>query len=603
MPKHLRMAHKLWLAVILIVVMLVAVVGFAAYRSAKVQAHADAVSKDMESRVQAALRWSGLTETNAARTQALIVSSDPAVEAEFKDVITATSAQISEVQKSLESMALSEADKQQMAKIAAARKTMIDLRGEARKLKSDGQQEQAVTLITQKYNPSVAAYTTTLREFVQQQQQGAEAVQKQMAAERMLTVKIAAVAVGLLLLAIIVGAYYLIGSIQRPLEQANGLAERIAGGDLSMQESVTRGDEFGDLLRSLYAMSSALGRMVHQVRQSTDSIAIASAEIATGNHDLSARTEQTSSNLQETAAAMEQFTSTIQQSAGSAQQASSLAAGATGVARRGGEVVNQVVATMEDINHSSKKIADIIGVIDGIAFQTNILALNAAVEAARAGEQGRGFAVVASEVRSLAQRSAEAAKEIKLLISASVEKVETGSRLVSDAGTTMTDIVQSVQRVTDMIGEITAASSEQSAGVSQVNKAISNLDQMTQQNAALVEESAAAAQSLREQADHLAREVSMFKVNAASYGPAQAAIGAARATAAQRPQAPAATAVPPAPARPAPGSGAKALHGTPAAVAKAPAAAAAVAKVSAAPAPASRKPAVAQGSEEDWESF
>ena len=337
-----------------------------------------------------------------------------------------------------------------------------------------------MTLINQKYNPSVVAYLAALREFVAQQQKNAADTQAAMAAERMLTVKIAAVAVALLLLAIIVGAYYLIGSIQRPLAQARGLAERIAGGDLSQQESVTRGDEFGDLLRSLYAMSNALGRMVHQVRQSTDSIAIASAEIATGNQDLSARTEQTSSNLQETAAAMEEFTSTIQQSAGSAQQASSLAAGATGVARRGGEVVTQVVATMEDINHSSKKIADIIGVIDGIAFQTNILALNAAVEAARAGEQGRGFAVVASEVRSLAQRSAEAAKEIKQLISASVEKVETGSRLVSDAGTTMTDIVQSVQRVTDMIGEITAASSEQSAGVSQVNKAISNLDQMTQ---------------------------------------------------------------------------------------------------------------------------
>ena len=434
----------------------------------------------MEARVQAALRWSGLTETNAARTQALIVSNDPAVEAEFKDVIAATSAQISEVQKSLESMALSDADKAQMNKIAAARKTMIDLRGEARKLKGDGQQDQAVTLIHQKYNPSVVAYLTALREFVAQQQKNAADTQAAMAGERMLTVKIAAVAVALLLLAIIVGAYYLIGSIQRPLAQARGLAERIAGGDLSQQESVTRGDEFGDLLRSLYAMSNALGRMVHQVRQSTDSIAIASAEIATGNQDLSARTEQTSSNLQETAAAMEEFTSTIQQSAGSAQQASSLAAGATGVARRGGEVVTQVVATMEDIHHSSKKIADIIGVIDGIAFQTNILALNAAVEAARAGEQGRGFAVVASEVRSLAQRSAEAAKEIKQLISASVEKVETGSRLVSDAGTTMTDIVQSVQRVTDMIGEITAASSEQSAGVSQVNKAISNLDQMTQ---------------------------------------------------------------------------------------------------------------------------
>jgi len=594
------MAHKLWLAVILIVVMLVAVVGFAAYRSAKVQAQADAVSKDMEARVQAALRWSGLTETNAARTQALIVSNDPAVEAEFKDVIAATSAQISEVQKSLESMALSDADKAQMNKIAAARKAMIDLRGEARKLKGDGQQDQAVTLINQKYNPSVVAYLTALREFVAQQQKNAADTQAAMAAERMLTVKIAAVAVALLLLAIIVGAYYLIGSIQRPLAQAHGLAERIAGGDLSQQESVTRGDEFGDLLRSLYAMSNALGRMVHQVRQSTDSIAIASAEIATGNQDLSARTEQTSSNLQETAAAMEEFTSTIQQSAGSAQQASSLAAGATGVARRGGEVVTQVVATMEDINHSSKKIADIIGVIDGIAFQTNILALNAAVEAARAGEQGRGFAVVASEVRSLAQRSAEAAKEIKQLISASVEKVETGSRLVSDAGTTMTDIVQSVQRVTDMIGEITAASSEQSAGVSQVNKAISNLDQMTQQNAALVEESAAAAQSLREQADHLAREVSMFKVNAASYGPAQAAIGAARGAAKVT------VSLSPARATPAPAAGGTTASaarigttGTSAALAKAPAPSS-VAKTGSQK---NAKQGAAAGAEEDWESF
>eukprot|EP01037_Dinobryon_pediforme_P004640 gene4640-4686_t len=228
MPKQLRMAHKLWLAVILIVVMLVAVVGFAAYRSAKVQAQADAVSKDMEARVQAALRWSGLTETNAARTQALIVSNDPAVEAEFKDVIAATSAQISEVQKSLESMALSDADKAQMNKIAAARKTMIDLRGEARKLKSDGQQDQAVTLINQKYNPSVAAYLAALREFVAQLQKNAAETQVAMAAERMLTVKIAAVAVGLLLLAIIVGAYYLIGSIQRPLAQANGLADHLA---------------------------------------------------------------------------------------------------------------------------------------------------------------------------------------------------------------------------------------------------------------------------------------------------------------------------------------------------------------------------------------
>ena len=393
---------------------------------------------------------------------------------------------------------------------------------------------------------------------------------------------------GALLLAIIVGAYYLIRSIVLPLQQATALAGCIAEGDLSQRETITRADEFGELLHSLYAMSDSLGRMVYQVRQSTDSIATASAEIAAGNHDLSARTEQTSSNLQETAAAMEQFTSTIQQSASSAQQASSLAAGASGVARRGGEVVTQVVSTMEAIQHSSQKIADIIGVIDGIAFQTNILALNAAVEAARAGEQGRGFAVVASEVRSLAGRSAEAAKEIKQLIGTSVEKVEAGSRLVQDAGTTMQDIVQSVQRVNDMIGEITAASTEQSAGVSQVNQAVGNLDQMTQQNAALVEESAAAAQSLREQAEQLAQVVSMFKVNASGMPPA-------------RRSAP----VPaPAPARAVPAPAKPSTLRTPAA--KAPSArlaAAAPVKKPAAQPPAPQPRAKAAGGDDDWESF
>ncbi len=599
MSKHLRMAQKLWLAVLLIVLMLLAVVGFAAYRSAAVQAQSDSVGREMDSRVQAALRWTGLTETNAARTQALIVSNDPAVEAEFKDLISATSAQITEVQKSLEAMALSDADKVQMAKIAEARKLMIDLRGQARKLKADNQQEQAVTLIKQSYNPAVAAYITTLRDFVKQQQDAEKAIQKEIAASRMWTVKMAAAAVSLLLLAIVVGAYFLIGSIQRPLEQATALAGRIAEGDLSGRETVTRGDEFGDLLRALYVMSDALGRMVHQVRQSTDSIAIASAEIATGNHDLSARTEQTSSNLQQTAAAMEQFTSTIQQSASSAQQASSLAAGATGVARRGGEVVTQVVSTMEDINHSSKKISDIIGVIDSIAFQTNILALNAAVEAARAGEQGRGFAVVASEVRNLAGRSADAAKEIKQLINASVEKVETGSRLVTDAGTTMNDIVQSVQRVTDMIGEITAASSEQSAGVGQVNQSIGNLDQMTQQNAALVEESAAAAQSLREQAEQLAHVVSRFKVDPASYGAARAA--PAPASTAPPPSRPAASLAKPSP-KPLPGLRAKAAPASGKTGAAAPAPAAIAAPPASAGGSASRS-APAAGADADWESF
>ena len=266
------------------------------------------------------------------------------------------------------------------------------------------------------------------------------------------------------------------------------------------------------------ALKQALGRVQQtllQVRASAGSVTTASDEIASGNHDLSSRTEQAASSLQQTASAMEQLTATVRNSAESARQANQLAASAAEVAERGGSVVSQVVSTMDEINASSKKIADIIGVIDGIAFQTNILALNAAVEAARAGEQGRGFAVVASEVRSLAQRSAEAAKEIKGLIGASVERVEAGSKLVADAGQTMGEIVGSVQRVSDIIGEITAAAAEQSDGIGQVNTAVTQLDQMTQQNAALVEESTAAAESLRTQAQRLAQALAGFRLAAA----------------------------------------------------------------------------------------
>jgi len=268
----------------------------------------------------------------------------------------------------------------------------------------------------------------------------------------------------------------------------------------------------GSLLDSLQRLSSVLRAMLGDIRHAAQNMAQASSEIATGNQDLSQRTEQTASNLQRTASSMEALTGTVRQSADAARQANQLAATAAEVAARGGTVVGQVVATMDDINHSSKKISDIVGVIDGIAFQTNLLALNAAVEAARAGEQGRGFAVVASEVRSLAGRSAEAAKEIKGLISASVEKVESGSRLVQDAGSTMDEIVNSVRRVSDIIGEITAASSEQSRGIGDVNSAINVLDQMTQQNAALVEQSAAAAGSLKDQALKLEQAVRAFRL-------------------------------------------------------------------------------------------
>jgi methyl-accepting chemotaxis protein len=304
-------------------------------------------------------------------------------------------------------------------------------------------------------------------------------------------------------------------SITSPIGYAARVADAIADGDLTMPIRVEGRDEAASLLGALNRMQDSLRQVVGQVHESSASIRHASSEVASGNTDLSHRTEQAASSLQQTASSMEQLTGTVRHSADSARQASQLAGSAADVAARGGQVVAQVVSTMVEINTSSKKIADIIGTIDGIAFQTNILALNAAVEAARAGEQGRGFAVVAGEVRSLAQRSAAAAREIKSLISASVDRVEVGSKLVADAGSTMDEIVASVQRVSDIIGEISAGAGEQSTGISQVNGAVSALDSMTQQNAALVEESAAAAESLREQAARLSSVVSTFKLGMA----------------------------------------------------------------------------------------
>jgi methyl-accepting chemotaxis protein-1 (serine sensor receptor) len=327
---------------------------------------------------------------------------------------------------------------------------------------------------------------------------------------------IRAVAIAALILGVGLAATFgllLIRGINRSLGHAVEVSNAVAQGDLTKPIHVDGKDEIAQLLKAMSDMKENLVRVVSEVRAGVDSVSTASAQIAAGNQDLSSRTEQQASNLQQTAASMEQLTATVKQSADNARQANQLANAASESAARGGQVVGEVITTMNAITEASKRIAEIINVIDGIAFQTNILALNAAVEAARAGEQGRGFAVVAGEVRNLAQRSAQAAREIKAMITDSVQKVEAGSRLVSDAGATMNEIVTQVKRVTDLIGEITSAAVEQSSGISQVNEAVTQMDQVTQQNAALVEESAAAAASLKEQADRLASAVAVFRLS------------------------------------------------------------------------------------------
>ncbi|MBB5608127.1 MULTISPECIES: methyl-accepting chemotaxis protein [unclassified Janthinobacterium] len=398
-----------------------------------------------------------------------------------------------------------------MSELDAALKAGAPLNNKVIELRKAGQTEEAAGVLTQQAAPALKRVLDTLDKLVayEGEQVAEAAAEAETLSNSARTTMIILGSVAVLLGAFV--AWIITRSITQPINAAVAVAETVASGDLSSQIIVNSSDETGRLLQALKTMNDSLLGVVGQVRQGTDAIATASGEIAAGNYDLSSRTEEQASSLEETASSMEELTSTVKQNADNARQANQLAKSASEVAVRGGHIVSQVVDTMGSINASSRKIVDIIGVIDGIAFQTNILALNAAVEAARAGEQGRGFAVVATEVRNLAHRSASAAKEIKELIAASVSNVDTGSRLVNEAGQTMGDIVDSIVRVTDIMGEITSATHEQTVGIEQINMAIAQMDEVTQQNAALVEEAAAASHSMQEQAAELAQVVGFFK--------------------------------------------------------------------------------------------
>ncbi len=496
---------------ILLITALIAATGM--WRIASLQGASERVATQEIEQQTLVEDWASDISLNWVRTEAFL----KAIDRDYMDKLTAdtqaTATGMDAKVKRIEALVQGDTARSLLATIATARTAYNDKLTEIRELHRGGEPnvptmvDKDLRPLAEKYLKSLDDLRTTMATKLAESQADTGTLAK--ASQVLLGVgTLVAVALGALL------AFTVTRSIVRPVQQGRQAAENIADGDLTHPIVAAGNDETGQLLQALAAMQSRLASIVGNVRHSAEGVATASAEIASGNNDLSARTEQQASALEETAASMEELGSTVRQNADNARQANQLAMNASTVAKQGGDVVAEVVDTMKGINDSSKKIADIISVIDGIAFQTNILALNAAVEAARAGEQGRGFAVVAGEVRSLAQRSAEAAKEIKGLISTSVERVERGTALVDKAGATMTEVVSAIRRVTDIMGEISAASSEQSSGVSQVGEAITQMDQATQQNAALVEQSAAAADSLKTQAGQLVDAVAVFRLSA-----------------------------------------------------------------------------------------
>ncbi len=507
--QRLSVGGRLALGFSAVLMFMVVVAGFSIYQLSLISARSAEIATVHLSGVREALLISESATRYRVREYRLAMTDHGKLDSVIKRMDQAVEA-VDQHRKSFESTIGSDQERKLYASFESAWQTYLATSARMKDRLQASDTEAAMGIMTTdslKHFDAVVAALKAMSEFNDQSAQAASSQAMAMSDRaRNLILLVVAGAIGLgVLLSLVISR-----AVTRPLKLALGLAEAVADGNLTHQLQATGNDEVAQLTRALSKMVGQLRSLVGEVRSGVHSVSIASGEIAVGSHDLSSRTEEAAASLQQTASAMEQLTGTMSHAADTAQQANQLATHATNSARKGGDVVARVVQNMSQITDSSRKIGDIIGVIDGIAFQTNILALNAAVEAARAGEQGRGFAGVASEVRTLAQRSAQAAKEIKGLINASVETVDSGAQLVNDAGTVMSEIVGSVQRVTDLMGELAAAASEQKNGIGQVNIAVNQLDQMTQQNAALVEETAAAASSLSEQAVRLRQVVSVF---------------------------------------------------------------------------------------------